>query len=159
MAEVKKLYRSRKDRVILGVAGGLAEYFEIDPIIIRLIFVLLTIWGGVGLLLYIIGAIVIPEVPNGKKADVEEGEVIDKEKIKNDAKEFSEKTKSAAQDIAKDWKKQPPRRGAQIFGIIIIFVGLSFLFQWYIPWLSWQHIWPIILIGLGLLIIFNPRRM
>jgi phage shock protein C len=158
MAETKKLYRSVDDRVILGVAGGLGEYFEIDPIIVRLIFVLLTIWGGAGLLFYIIGAIVIPEKPKGKKSDVEEGEVVEDptEKIKKDAKDFADKTKAAAQDIAADYKTKP-NRGAQIFGLIILFIGLSILVGWFFPGFSFEHLWPLVLIIIGLYLIFKPR--
>lgn len=60
--EPKRLYRSRKDRVIGGVCGGLAEYFGIDPLIIRLVALVLLFFGG-GFLLYIIGWIAIPPAP------------------------------------------------------------------------------------------------
>ena len=63
MEESKKLYRSRSDRQLAGVCGGLAEYFNIDVTIIRLIFVVFTILGGPGLLAYIVMAIVVPEEP------------------------------------------------------------------------------------------------
>ena len=53
--------RSRKDRIIFGVCGGLAEYFGIDAVIIRLAFVVFTIIEWLGVLLYIILAIIIPE--------------------------------------------------------------------------------------------------
>lgn len=60
----KRLYRSRTNRKIAGVCGGLAEYFNIDPTIIRVIAVLLLLPGGVpGLLPYIILWIVVPESP------------------------------------------------------------------------------------------------
>lgn len=59
----KKLYRSRKDRMVAGVAGGVAEYFNVDPTLIRLAFVFLLLWGGGGFLLYIIMWIVVPEEP------------------------------------------------------------------------------------------------
>jgi phage shock protein C len=159
MTKEKKLYRSRKDRVILGVAAGLGDYFDVDPIIVRLIFVLLTIWGGAGLLFYIVAAIVIPEAPKAGKDDVEEGEVVDDptEKIKKDAKEFSEKTKAAAQDIASNWEKKP-NRGGQIFGLIVLFLGLTLLSQMFIPWFSWDRIWPVLLIVIGIVLIVNPRR-
>ncbi|TAN57792.1 PspC domain-containing protein [Patescibacteria group bacterium] len=61
----KHLYRSRKSRVIFGVCGGLGEYFEIDPFIIRIIFIALTLAGGSGILLYLILAFLIPLSPNG----------------------------------------------------------------------------------------------
>jgi len=59
--ETKKLYRSRKDRKLAGVCGGLAEYFGVDATLIRLIFVLATFAGGPGLVVYIILAIIMPE--------------------------------------------------------------------------------------------------
>lgn len=58
----KKLYRSRMNRQVSGVCGGLADYFNIDATIIRLIWLLAFLFGGTGLLAYIIAAIVIPEV-------------------------------------------------------------------------------------------------
>jgi phage shock protein PspC (stress-responsive transcriptional regulator) len=59
----KKLYRSRKNRVIAGICGGLAEYFDVDPIIIRLITLILVLSAGAGLIAYIIAWIVVPEEP------------------------------------------------------------------------------------------------
>lgn len=58
----KRLYRSKKDHMIAGVCGGLAEYFKIDPVIVRLIAVLLLLPGGLpGLLPYIVFWVVVPE--------------------------------------------------------------------------------------------------
>ncbi len=59
----RRLYRSRTDRQLAGVCGGLGEYFGVDPTIVRLIFIVLALAGGPGLLLYIILALVIPEAP------------------------------------------------------------------------------------------------
>ncbi|MCA9949457.1 MAG: PspC domain-containing protein [Anaerolineales bacterium] len=56
----KKLTRS-DDRMVAGVAAGLAEYFDIDPVIARLVFVALTLMGGPGIILYIIMWIIMPE--------------------------------------------------------------------------------------------------
>ncbi|QCX34150.1 PspC domain-containing protein [Caloramator sp. E03] len=56
----KKLYRSRTDRMIAGVCGGIAKYFDIDPTFVRLFWVFITLLGGSGVLAYIICAIVIP---------------------------------------------------------------------------------------------------
>ena len=60
----KKFYRSRKNRVIAGICGGLAEYFDIDPIIIRLITLILVLSAGAGLMAYIIALIVVPKEPD-----------------------------------------------------------------------------------------------
>lgn len=56
----KKLYRSETDKILGGVCGGLAEYFGIDSAIVRLVFVLILVYGGSGLLVYIILWIVLP---------------------------------------------------------------------------------------------------
>lgn len=76
MAETKnkKLYRSRKNRMIGGVCGGLGEYFDVDPTIIRLLWVVIFLMGGSGVLIYIIFWIVLPEEDEVKE-------------VKNDKKE------------------------------------------------------------------------
>ncbi len=61
----KRLYRSTEDRMIAGVCGGLGEYFGIDSTLIRLVLLFLVIWGGGGVLVYIIAWIVIPEASEG----------------------------------------------------------------------------------------------
>lgn len=57
----KKLARSTTDRMIAGVAGGLAEYFDIDATLVRALFVIVTLLGGSGVLLYIILWVIMPE--------------------------------------------------------------------------------------------------
>ena len=59
----KRLYRSNENKMLAGVCGGIAEYFDIDPTIVRLAWVLLCPLGGSGILAYIIAAIVIPRCP------------------------------------------------------------------------------------------------
>lgn len=56
----KRLYRSRKNRVLAGVCGGLGEYFNIDPVIIRLIWAVLVLVWGVGILAYLLAWLIIP---------------------------------------------------------------------------------------------------
>ena len=69
--EYRKLYRSRKERMIAGVCGGLGEYFSIDPTLVRLLFVIGTLFGGPGLLAYLIMLVVVPEEPMAVMRDVE----------------------------------------------------------------------------------------
>lgn len=64
MAEPKRLYRSRRHRVLAGVAGGIAEYFDVDPVIVRLVWIVgAFISVGVGLLAYLVAWLVVPEAP------------------------------------------------------------------------------------------------
>jgi phage shock protein C len=66
---MKKLYRSRTNRIFAGVIGGLGEYFGIDPSLLRLIWVLFVIFTAVipGVLTYILAAIIIPEAPKAEE--------------------------------------------------------------------------------------------
>lgn len=69
----EKLYRSRVHRIFLGVCGGIAEYVNTDSVLIRLIFILLALFNGIGVLIYIVAAIFMPENPT-QKAAVKSGE-------------------------------------------------------------------------------------
>ena len=65
MDEARKLYRSRSNRQLAGVCGGLAEYFNIDATLVRVLFVVFAVLGGPGLLAYILLWIIVPEQPVG----------------------------------------------------------------------------------------------
>jgi phage shock protein C len=60
------LRRSRDDRVIAGVCGGLGRYLQVDPVLLRIALVILTVSGGLGVLLYIVAVILIPEQQEGE---------------------------------------------------------------------------------------------
>ena len=60
---MKKLYKSNSQKMIAGVCGGIAEYLNLDPTLVRLIFVAISLLGGSGLLAYIIAAIIMPNEP------------------------------------------------------------------------------------------------
>ena len=59
----KRLYKSEDNRIICGVCGGVGEYLGVDPTLVRLVWVLITLAAGAGLLLYIIAAIIMPREP------------------------------------------------------------------------------------------------
>ncbi len=62
MEEPRKLYRSRSQRMIAGVCGGLADYFNIDATLVRVLFLLLAVFGGTGLVIYIVMWVIVPDV-------------------------------------------------------------------------------------------------
>ena len=74
----KRLVRSQHERMFLGVAGGIAEYVGIDPVLVRLLFVLLTLAGGHGLLIYLILAVIMPDegAPVAKANAFDEEEIV-----------------------------------------------------------------------------------
>lgn len=144
----KKLTRSTTNRVIAGVAGGLAEYFEVDATIIRLIFVLLTVFGGSGVIIYIVLWLIIPH-------DKYHGEITE-ESIKAGADEMRDTAKKFAGEM-KTYSKTNDSK--YIFGVIIILLGIFFLLSNFgvMRFLNLARLWPVILVILGILILSRER--
>ena len=156
----KRLYRSRNDRMIGGVCGGLAKYFDIDPTIIRIIAVLSIFLHGIGILAYIILAIVVP---------LESSEVTTpKDTIRENVEEIKESASELGREIHSTFVKEESAEATgkarhhsrNILGIILIIVGAVFLLDSFdlFWWFRWGYLWPLILVAIGLLIILNARR-
>jgi phage shock protein C len=62
MEEPRKLYRSQNQRMLAGVCGGLAEYFNVDATLIRVLFLVLGVFGGTGLVIYVVMWLIVPDV-------------------------------------------------------------------------------------------------
>ncbi len=67
----KKLYRSKSNRMLVGVCGGVAEYFNIDPTVVRVIWAVTSLFAFAGVVAYVVCAFVIPEKPDGEIVDAE----------------------------------------------------------------------------------------
>lgn len=128
-----RLYRSRHNRVIAGVAGGLADYFAVDVIVIRLLWIMAFFMGG-GFIAYLIAWFIIPEQPSGLSS----GEL-------NYGWARAE-GQGEAEDPEQRW-----RRG----GIILIVVGIFFLLRALIPWPSFRDLAPFFLIIVGVIILLG----
>jgi phage shock protein PspC (stress-responsive transcriptional regulator) len=150
--EPKRLYRSQIDRKIAGVAGGLAEYFVMDPLLIRLAFVILMLAGGGGFLIYLVLWIVTPDNPlrfRPNMAHTDQG--------------FQQTNTGTA-----DSNAEPPpfpqaskrNKGSLIGGLVLITLGVLFLADQLIPQVNFGDLWPVILIviGIGLLINTVTKR-
>ena len=61
--DIKRVYRSKKSKMLAGVCGGIAEYFDVDPVLVRLLFVMLALMGFAGIILYLVAWLIIPESP------------------------------------------------------------------------------------------------
>ncbi|MBA7561768.1 hypothetical protein ES708_03410 [subsurface metagenome] len=157
----KRLYRSRSDRMIWGVCGGLAEYFNIDPTIIRVIAVLLIFANGIGILAYIILAIVVP-VESSKATEP-------KDVIKENVEEMKETASGLGHEIHSSFEKEEGsseeaakarHRNRNLLGIILVIIGIFFLLASFdlFWWFRWSYLWPVILVAIGLLIIVGARR-
>jgi len=148
MDNKNKIYRSSKDKKIAGVAAGLADYFNIDPVIVRILFVLGFILGGSGLILYILLWIIVPEEENNNNNN--NLEMPDNEYKKENEREInmSEENKS----------KNVKNQGSLTAGLILISVGVLFLIDRFIPEINFADLWPVILIVIGLALIINSKK-
>lgn len=140
----RKLYRSRKEKMIGGVAGGLAEYFEIDPTLVRIIFIVSLFLGGSGILAYIILWILVPEEPYVMSSNETQEKTADQ-----NAKEDSQ---------YKDAYEEQRGRRRNVLGAILIIIGAMFLANNLIPRFHFGDYWPLILIILGIVVLINSKK-
>ncbi|MBA7610721.1 hypothetical protein ES703_17933 [subsurface metagenome] len=142
--------------MIAGVCGGIAEYFDIDSTLVRLLTVLVVLVGGAGVIAYIIAWIVIPKNPDqiSDKAFKEREKV--KEKIKKGAKDVIEEVKEHFESEEPSHKSEKNRR--ILGGIIVIAIGLIFLLNSLFPWVGWGRLWPVILIAVGITIMIQAFK-
>ena len=112
----KKLYRSVSNRVIAGVCGGIGEYFEIDPVIIRVLFVVAALGGGFGVLMYIVLWIVIPEYG------------------------------THAAPVAHTTPQHDDARSRNTLAWVLLVFGVAMLFNNFFPRIDLFRLWPLVLI-------------
>lgn len=139
----KRLYRSRKFRVLGGVAGGLAEYFNLDPVLMRVIFILLTIFNGIGVLLYIVLWIVVDEEPF------------------ETAYQYKPEENQQFTNSAETFTTPLPKKnssGRIIIGVVLIAIGFLFFADRFIPSFYFEDIFPIVLIAIGLALVWNSIK-
>lgn len=185
----ERLYRSREDRMIAGVAGGLAEMWDADPSLIRIVWVLLAfLTGGIALLVYIVMAIVVPnddEVrpsstaawgapaapdaaaapaapgaagptdrpePSGAGADAAAGAAGSSAVPPMDRGEARRASRAARRAGRRDGS------GGIVIGVVLVVIGGIFFVRQSLPSLDFNWIWPLILVGLGVVVLIAGFR-
>ncbi len=151
---MERLYRSKSNRVIAGVCGGFAEYFRIDPTIIRIIWILIGL-AGAGLPAYIIAAIIMPD-----EDKVAAGKSEWKEPPKAEEDSFTSSFESEQDNWEQPVKpKYDSERNRYVLGAILVGLGILFLGNQIIPRLfELKYLVPILLIGIGGFIVFRRRH-
>lgn len=179
----ERLYRSRTDRVLFGVAGGMADWLDVDPSVVRLVWAILVLFGGAGLLLYIIAAIVIPEEPYEMTAMPPAG-VPGSAPATVPGSTGEAGAQGEGPVAASGVGATPPLTGwatyadahaarraaraarraergntpALVFGVILVLVGGWFLLKDVLPWLDDRWLGPGILVLIGVLLVVAAIR-
>jgi phage shock protein C len=137
---VKRLYRSKEDRMLGGVCGGLGEYFGIDPTFIRLFFFVMIFGGGAGFWIYILLWIFIPEQDSDPSKDI------------------GARMRDMGDEITSAVTRPHPKSGL-ILGGGLILMGVFWLIEKLnLPWLWWWDfdvLWPGLLIIIGVVLIYR----
>ncbi len=157
----RKLYRSRTDSVIGGVCGGLAEYFSIDPVIVRVVTAVSIFFGGFGLIAYLILWLVVPL--QGSEA------AQPRDTIQANVNEIKETAEGIGQEVRETFSRaeRDPETAARIssrrrtwLGIGLVAVGGVILVSNILPWnwLTWGVAWPAVVIVIGIIVLLLARR-
>ena len=127
----KRLYRSETNKVITGVCGGLGEYFEIDPVLVRVIAVILALAHQVTIVAYIFAWMFVPK----------------RESLVETSAPVESTEPAAPRQYDSSWRKYLP-------GLVLIGLGAFLLIRenWY--WFDWSEFWPVMLILAGLALMF-----
>jgi phage shock protein C len=126
----KRLYRSRQHRVFAGVCGGFGEYFDVDPVFVRILAVILVFAHGIGLLAYLVALIAMPRAPLTSETEAQQ-------------------TAAAEASVEVLPKPDPSPWRVYLPGLIFILLGVIFLMDHLFWWFHWHHVWPVLLIIAG----------
>ncbi len=141
MSESKKLVRSQESGVIAGVCSGLARYFEVDPVLVRLVFIALAFVNGLGVLGYLILWLIVPDESHREL----EGEEV----VRANVSDIGQRARQLGSRI-----REAPQ-GSAVVGILLVALGAMFLIHQFLPGVTAGLIWPVALIVIGAYLLFT----
>lgn len=165
-----RLYRSREDRMLAGVAGGLAEMWGADPSLVRIVWALLVILtGGIALVVYIVMAIVVPEEEDvrgaipfapGPPPPGVAGEPVapggPEPAIPGWTSPYpgqATRYEARAARRAARRERRGPGAAPLLLGALLVLLGIWFLADEYLPNIDFDWFWPLVLVGLGVVVL------
>lgn len=152
-----RLYRSKTDRMVGGVCGGLGKYLGIDPVIVRLFFVVLAFANGVGVLIYLVLWVIVPYEG--------QSDMTMSEAIHSGADEMAERAHAMGSELRAGLRTPNPQAGL-IIGAALVILGAVLLLQnifqglniaW-LRWFSFDTLWPLILIAGGVVLLWRRAK-
>jgi len=147
-----RLTKSKNDKIIEGVCGGLAEYFRIDPVLGRFVFFILIFIKGLGILMYLTLVLIMPKADKIEQSP--------KENIIENVHEIGEHVKDAGEGLSAAIMKKSEERHRSLWpGIFLILLGAFFLLDnlHMIDWIDKHLLWPAIIILIGVWLLINRR--
>jgi len=155
---MERLYRSSTQRILGGVCGGLGEYFNIDPTIVRVVFAVVTIATAlvIGVVLYLLLWLIVPaEASLGKSTRESLRENVDD--MASSARQIGNEMQATFRGVS----SEEPRRlePAALAGLLLIILGALFLLGNLdlLGWIHWSRLWPLIIIVIGILLLVRRR--
>lgn len=156
---MKQIYRSTNERIIGGVAGGMADYLDLDVVLVRLLWVFFA-FMGVGIPVYIVAWIIIPAEPYSGAGRYYKGTG----SVDREAAAGSDENEGFEENDTDDKKGFPGGRETvryrtnQAIGIFLVIVGIAFLIRETFQMDIFRYVWPVLLVLLGGYILFNDKR-
>ncbi len=151
--EYKTLKKSKNDKVLAGVCGGIAHYFNLDPIVIRVLFLVFSLMAGTGIFLYVVLAIIIPT----ETTHYSEYHSYDHHTYKEQKDPYQASYEKATHYSSTETSATGEEKNkAPLFGIILVGIGIFVLIHQLIPDLA-EYLLPVALIVTGIGFIFYRR--
>ncbi len=146
MAHARRLRKSKDEKILFGVAGGVADYFDFDPVLVRVAWVLLSFaTSGVALLVYIVMAFVMP----GPRQATADGD-------SNPAGEDTADVEEPTRDTAGQRRRKTTNilaAGLIVIGVVVLLTNLGVFGS-----IRWDIVWPVVIIALGLALLVPRLR-
>jgi len=150
---MRKLYRSRSDALLGGVCGGIAEHLGVDSNLVRVVFAVLAVVSGIGILIYFLLWLIVPLEGRPEPAP--------RETVRSGASEIADRAKEFGEEVRTAVARRDVSLAVAV-AAILIFLGAALLLKnlgfWWAWWLRFDVLWPLLLIALGIAFLWRLLR-